>query len=66
MKVKSIAECLLGAFCNTFDLHKAIVGLENQFWPLFEVLLYLLLVVNSRKIFISFEENIGTVQVQSI
>ena len=22
MKVKSIAECSLGAFCNTFDLHK--------------------------------------------
>ena len=21
MKVKSIAECFLGAFCNTFDLH---------------------------------------------
>ena len=21
MKVKSIAECSLGAFCNTFDLH---------------------------------------------
>ena len=21
----------LGAFCNTFDLHKAIIGLENQF-----------------------------------
>ena len=29
MKVKSIAEC-----CNTFDLHKAIIGLENQF-PVF-------------------------------
>ena len=25
MKVKSIAECSLGAFCNTFDLHKAII-----------------------------------------
>ena len=22
----------LGAFCNTFDLHKVIIGLENQFW----------------------------------
>ena len=32
MKVESIAECSLGAFCNTFDLHLAIIGLENQFW----------------------------------
>ena len=31
MKVESIAECSLGAFCNTFDLHLAIIGLENQF-----------------------------------
>ena len=34
MKVKSIAECSkapLGAFCNTFDLHQAIIGLERQF-----------------------------------
>ena len=35
MKVKSIAECSFGAFCNTFcntfDLHVAIIGLENQF-----------------------------------
>ena len=23
---------LQGAFCNTFDLHKAIISLENQFW----------------------------------
>ena len=30
MKAKSIAECSLGAFCNTSDLHKAIIGLENQ------------------------------------
>ena len=22
----------LGAFCNTIDLHEAIIGLENQFW----------------------------------
>ena len=35
MKVESIAECSLGAFCNTFDLHKAIIGLENQFWSSF-------------------------------
>ena len=33
MKVESIAECSLGAFCNTFDLHKAIIGLE--FWSSF-------------------------------
>ena len=31
MKVESIAEGSLGAFCNTFDLHYAIIGLENQF-----------------------------------
>ena len=24
-------QLVAGAFCNTFDLHKAIVGLENQF-----------------------------------
>ena len=41
MQVKSIAECSLGAFCNTFDLHDAIIGLDiaNTFlsfveWPL--------------------------------
>ena len=40
MKVENIAECSLGAFCNTFDLHEAIIGFENQFfglvfeWPL--------------------------------
>ena len=34
MKVESIAECSR-AFCNTFDLHQAIIGLENLFeWPL--------------------------------
>ena len=32
MKVESIAECSLGAFCNTFDLHLAMIGLKNQFW----------------------------------
>ena len=32
MKVESIAECSLGAFCNTFDHHKAIIDLENQFF----------------------------------
>ena len=46
MKVKSIAECSFGAFCNTFDLHLAIIGLENQFLIFFlsgrlrQVLLY--------------------------
>ena len=49
MKVKSIAECSLGAFCNTFDLHKAIIGLETNFLVFFmsgrlrQVLLYALL-----------------------
>ena len=31
MKVEIIAECSLGAFCNTFDMHLAIIGLELQF-----------------------------------
>ena len=35
MKVESIAECSpyapLRAFFNTFDLHLAIIGIENQF-----------------------------------
>ena len=31
MKVESIAECSPREFCNTFDLHLAIIGLENQF-----------------------------------
>ena len=31
MKVISVAECSLGAFCNTFDLHYAIIGNENYF-----------------------------------
>ena len=31
MKIKSIAECSLGAFCNTFDLYKAMTSLEKQF-----------------------------------
>ena len=30
MKVESIVE-----FCNTFDLHLAIIGLENHFFGLF-------------------------------
>ena len=33
MKVESIAECSLGAFCNTFDLHLVTIGLEYQFVP---------------------------------
>ena len=36
MHVESIAEC---AFCNTFDLHLAIIGHENQFESSFEWLL---------------------------
>ena len=35
MKVESIAECSKRAFCNTFDLHEAIIGLENQFLVFF-------------------------------
>ena len=41
MQVESIAECSLGAFCNTFDLHYPIIGLEKTTtffsfveWPL--------------------------------
>ena len=47
MQVKSIAECSLGAFCNTFDLHEAINSLENEVLVFFlsgrlrQVLLYL-------------------------
>ena len=41
MKVESIAECsLLGAFCNTFDLHYVIISLEKQFWVFLEWLFY--------------------------
>ena len=36
MKDKCIAECSLGAFCNTFDLHLAIFGLEKQLGLLFK------------------------------
>ena len=41
MKVESIAEC----FCNTFDLHYAIIGLENHIFEsdrFTKVLLYTL------------------------
>ena len=41
MQIQSIAECSLGAFCNTFDLHYAKISLDktNNFmsfveWPL--------------------------------
>ena len=39
IEVENIAECIVG-FCNTFDLHKAINGLGNQFsvfleWPFY-------------------------------
>ena len=41
MQVESIAECSLGALCNTFDLHYAIISRDktNNFmsfveWPL--------------------------------
>ena len=46
IKVESIAKCSKRAFCNTFDLHLAIISLKNQFlvfffeWPLKTVLLY--------------------------
>ena len=46
MKVESIAEFSKRAFCNTFDLHEGIVGLETQFLVLLlsgglrQVLLY--------------------------
>ena len=49
MKVESIAECSLGAFCNTFDPHKALIGIEYQGLVFFQsgrfrqVLLYMLL-----------------------
>ena len=39
MEVESITECSLGAFCNTFDLHLAIIGLKTNFGLLFEWLL---------------------------
>ena len=38
MQVESIAECSLGAFCNTFDMHHANIGLDktNNFMPFVE------------------------------
>ena len=32
VQVDSIAECSGGAFCNTFDLHLAIISIESIFW----------------------------------
>ena len=46
MKVESIAECSLGAFCNTFDLHYVLIGLGKPIFGLLfsghftQVLLY--------------------------
>ena len=34
VQIESIAECSTGAFCSTFDLHYAIIGLEKMFWDL--------------------------------
>ena len=67
MKVRSIAECSLGAFCNTFELHLVIIGLENQYLVFFlsgrlrQVLLY-----NSRMnvvfiIFMAFKAIVTTI-----
>ena len=30
MKVESIGECSIGAFCNSFDLHLAIISLQSK------------------------------------
>ena len=35
MKLKVLQNAPLGAFCNTFDLHQAIIGIENQFCGIF-------------------------------
>ena len=35
MKVESIGESSIGAVCNTFDLHYAMFGIENQFLVFF-------------------------------
>ena len=37
MQVESIAECPLGAFCNTFDVHEAIIVLKNNLWSFLRV-----------------------------
>ena len=54
MNVESIAECSLGAFCNTFDLHEAINGLENEILVFFlsdhlrQVILYVYFTVSAQ------------------
>ena len=48
MNVKSIEECSQEAFCNTFDLHYVIIGLEKTQFFVFlsgllrQVLLYII------------------------
>ena len=37
MKVEILQNAPLGAFCNTFGLHSAISGIENQFSVFFRV-----------------------------
>ena len=32
MEVERLQNAPLGAFCNTFHLHLAIIGIEKQFW----------------------------------
>ena len=36
MKVENTAKYSLGAFCNTFDMHLAIIGLKKHVWSSFE------------------------------
>ena len=56
MKVESIAECSKRAFCNIFDLHQAIIRLENQYLVFFlsgrlrQVLLYLFQGIRGTKV----------------
>ena len=65
MQVESIAECSLGAFCNTFDLHYAIIGLDktNNFlsfveWPLKrQVLLYIHVIKLNGYTILEFKKN---------
>ena len=67
MKVESIAEC---SFCNTFDLHYAIISLKNGFTLIFGLfesghftcgLLYIALLVNRSMLItlVYFSSNIG-------
>ena len=39
MQVERIADCSLGALCNTFDVHLAIIGIGNQSLVFFKSLL---------------------------